>query len=104
MRSIRRKDISILATDFSDLDKEMESWEENRNRKIEIYRKYAELIEMLEQYLLICDTLDQPKIKKEIKKLKKMQSKYCVSSILSMKFEKTKIEEKGKVLKFRNGE
>ena len=100
----RGKDISILATDFSDLDKEMELWEEKRNKKIEIYRKYAELVKMLEQYLLICDTLDQPKIKKEIKKLKKMQSKYHVPSILSMKFEKTKTSEKKKVLNFRNGE
>ena len=93
---------SILATDFSQVDRNMEQWKLERDKKINIYRAFSDYIECLESSLLLeTDSYKQSIIKKEIKKLKKQQQSFSVPSILGMcKFGSSEKEEKvGKALK-----
>lgn len=75
------KDSCILATDFSIVDKHMQIWQEERERKNQV----SQYILYLER-LLECenDSLKKYLIEKEIKKLKKQQENYRVPSILEM--------------------
>lgn len=75
----------ILATDFSKVDKQLEIWEEKRDRKGDIYHAFGEYIFCLESLLEYeQDSYQKSLIKKEIKKLKKEQKKYYVPSVLEV--------------------
>lgn len=75
----------ILATDFSKVNKQMEIWEEKRDKKGDIYQAFGEYIFCLESSLEYEeDSYQKHLIKKEIKKLKKEQKKYYVPSVLEV--------------------
>ena len=92
----------VLATDFSQVDKDMKQWHVERDKKVSIYRAFSEYIECLEVSLLLeTDFYKRKVIEKEIKKLKKQQQKFSVPSILgACKYDSSEKEEKiGKALK-----
>lgn len=79
---------SITATSFSSLSEEHKIWRSQHLEKEKIYAKYSEFIAYLEMTLdIFTDPVDQKKIKKQIKKIKKLRDFYKESSILSVQFD-----------------
>lgn len=89
---------SILGTDFSKVDKMQELWLEKRKKKGQIYRSLDEYALFLESMLdSIDDDYEKWLIERELKKLKKLQKKYYVPSILELdQYGLTKNEEEKK--------
>ena len=89
---------SILATDFSEVDKVQELWLEKRKKKGQIYRSLDEYALFLESMLdSINDDYEKWLIERELKKLRKLQKKYDVPSILELDlYDSTKNEEEKK--------
>ena len=82
MKNLKSKEC-ILSFDHRAVDKIMDDWHLEREKKGNIFSSYAEYIEFLE--IRLEDEEDDYKkylIEKEIKKLKKEQKKYYVPSIL----------------------
>lgn len=74
---------SILSFDRGAVDKYMNQWHMEREKKGNIYNSYGEYIQFLEDRLESeTDSFEIIIIKQEIKKLKKEQKKYYVPSIL----------------------
>ena len=74
---------SVLATDFKQVDIEMRRWKHQREMKSNIWRAFQDYIMCLENDLIYeTDLYKRSIIEKEIKKLKKEQTKYYVPSIL----------------------
>ena len=79
----KTEDLCVLATDFSVVNKHIENFEKQREKKGNIYHAFSEYILCLEKTL---DTETNPYkislIKDEISKLRIEQQKYYVPSIL----------------------
>lgn len=81
----RKENCSLLETDFKQVEKDMELWQEKREKKGAIYYAFSEYILCLENSLEHeTDSYKRYLIEKEIKELKKEQKKYYVPSILEM--------------------
>jgi len=79
------KSTSVLATDFSEVDRSMKDWKSQREAKANIYKAFADYILCLEDSLKHEeDSYKRYLIEKEIKQLKKEQKKYYVPSVLEM--------------------
>lgn len=84
-KNISNDTTCVLATDFSQVDKEMEIWKEKRDAKSTIYIAFRDYIICLENSLEHeTDSYKRYLIEKEIKKVKKEQKKYCVPSVLEI--------------------
>lgn len=82
---MKKRECSVLATDLSKLDKNMELWQEKREKKGNIYQAFSEYILCLENCLEYEEnSYKRCLIEEEIKKLKKEREKYNVPSVLSM--------------------
>ena len=79
----KTEDLCVLATDFSAVNKHMENFEKQREKKGNIYHAFSEYILCLEKSLehehnFVYRCL----LQEEIKKMKEEQQKYYVPSIL----------------------
>lgn len=85
----------VLATDFSIVDQHMKDWEDQREKKGNIYKAFSEYIICLENSLEHEDDFyERYLIEQEIKKLKKEKEKYYVPSILEIALYNERKDEK----------
>lgn len=78
---------NILATDFKQVDRDIKNWEEERNKRGDIYHAFGEYISFLESLLNSEDYKDfyeRHLIEDRIKKYKKEREKYYVPSVLEV--------------------
>lgn len=76
---------SLLAIDFSDVEKEQELWLEYREKKGKVYQDLSEYIDFLETVLVNeTDSYKKYVIEKEIKKLNRQLKRYEVPSVLGI--------------------
>lgn len=79
----KTEDLCVLATDFSVVNKHMEDFEKQREKKGNIYHAFSEYILCLENSLEHeHNFVDRCLLQEEIKKMKEEQQKYYVPSIL----------------------
>lgn len=79
-----KKNHSILATDFSKVDKDLEQWMQKREKKQKIYIAIEDYILFLKNSLENEDRLvERIEIEQELKQLEKEKQKYYVPSILA---------------------
>lgn len=89
---------NVLETDFSNFEKEQKLWLEKIKKKAQFYRSFNEYALFLESMLdSIDDDFEKWLIGRELKKLKKLQKKYEVPSLLELDlYNSTKDEEEKK--------
>ncbi len=76
---------SILSRDFSGVEKILELWVEEREKKSQFYQAILEYIEFLEGRLADEENLYQRYLlEKEIKQLRKLREQYYVPSVLEV--------------------
>lgn len=78
-----KNNLSVLATDFSEVDKDIEQYMLEREKKENVYIAYGEYILCLKNSLKYeTDIIKRNKLEKQIKTLEKEKEKYYVPSIL----------------------